>query len=363
METVILRSFSGQLVNVASRSALVIVVAALGLYAAPSSRAAEPTPAELTEAHTRFDKGLTLFREGAFEAAAAEFERAYQLAPSFKILYDLGLAYARGHDPAAALRTFVRYLRDGGEAVPADRRASVERELADLQGRVARVRVEIAVTGAAISVDDVDAGTSPLIEPLVVNPGRHKVTARVGDGAPVVELVTVVGGESRTVTLALVERPSPSRPEPSVSVSAAPSIAPSSIATIAPSASAPTAPSSTSAPPPTVEHSGADRRTIGWISSAIALGAGAAFGGLALYESHELTIARGADGQSRDGLDQLQSRTRLFAAGADVFFVTAIAIGGLSLYWTLDKPRGEPHPTPVVGLVVAPSQIALRLDF
>lgn len=367
MEAVTRRPASPPILRVLSRCAIVASISTLGLLAIAPSRAAEPTAAELTEAHTRFDKGLALFREGAFEAAAAEFERAYQLAPSFKILYDLGLAYARGHDPAAALRTFERYLRDGAESVPADRRASVERELADLQSRVARIRVEASVAGAAISLDDVGVGAAPLAEPLVVNPGRHRVAARVGDGTPVVEQVSVVGGESRTVAFALVDRAMAPHPEASTSASAGASTSTNAapIASTPPSPAITTSASASAAvAPPQPPTRGASRTTIAWISSAIALAGGATLGGMALYESHQLSIARGADGQTRDGLDDLRTRTRVFAAGADVLFGTSIALAGLSLYWTYDDARsGESAPRPVVGVVVAPSRIVFHLEF
>jgi hypothetical protein len=84
---------------------------------------------------------------------------------------------------------------------------------------------------------------------------------------------------------------------------------------------------------------------------------------MALYESHQLSIARGADGQTRDGLDDLRTRTRLFAAGADTLFATSVALAGLSLYWTLHTSSDEGRAPSVMGLVVAPSRLVFRLDF
>ena len=46
-----------------------------------------PTPEKMEEARERFERGLQLFDEKNFEAARVELERAYDIAPTWKLLY------------------------------------------------------------------------------------------------------------------------------------------------------------------------------------------------------------------------------------------------------------------------------------
>src|SRR5258708_11228603 len=72
-----------------------------------------PSQQDIDEARKHYDKGLQLFNEEAYEAALAEFERAYQLAPTYKILYNTGKIYRARNDFVSALRDFERYLAEG----------------------------------------------------------------------------------------------------------------------------------------------------------------------------------------------------------------------------------------------------------
>ncbi|MEO7096362.1 MAG: hypothetical protein ABI175_24095, partial [Polyangiales bacterium] len=57
---------------------------ALGGIVVPSSARADDASVK-AEAKTRYDKGVKLYGEGAYEAALVEFQRAYDLNPSYKI--------------------------------------------------------------------------------------------------------------------------------------------------------------------------------------------------------------------------------------------------------------------------------------
>src|SRR3954470_7819868 len=59
--------------------------------AADSSSGAAPAQSEkVKEATTRFERGLALYDDGDFDAALVEFNRAYSLSPTYKILYNIG---------------------------------------------------------------------------------------------------------------------------------------------------------------------------------------------------------------------------------------------------------------------------------
>jgi len=171
--------------------------------AMPATAVAQPSPspALITEARKHYETGLQLTRDEAYEAALAEFERAYQLAPNFRILYNIGGIHRQLNDFAGALRALEQYLAEGGTSVPAARRGEVQKDVDVLRKRVGRVRVAVDLEGADVTVDDVPAGKSPLADPLVVNPGRRRIGVAKRDYLPATSVVTIVGGETITVEL------------------------------------------------------------------------------------------------------------------------------------------------------------------
>src|SRR6266446_4989756 len=110
-----------------------LVLVALIAPAPGLAEATEPSPSELAEARARYERGMELAKKGVYEQAVAELERAYLLAPSFKILFNLGLAYEALHDSPNSVRSFERYLATGGAEIPAAQRAEAERRLARLR--------------------------------------------------------------------------------------------------------------------------------------------------------------------------------------------------------------------------------------
>jgi hypothetical protein len=190
--------------------------AALVLAAKPA--AAEPTAAppatgQIERARAHYERGLRFFGEDSFEAALVEFEHAYELAPSYRILYNMARIQRQQNNYAAALRNLQVYLADGGAELSEERRREVEREIEALRGRVAAVDVEVNVGGADVLVDDAPAcaGTpgpncadhSPLATPLLVNPGRRKVTASKPGYQPASVSVRVAGAERARARLEL----------------------------------------------------------------------------------------------------------------------------------------------------------------
>ena len=67
----------------------------LCLLLASAVALAEPAladPSNMDEARTRFQQGVELYREGSFDAALAEFQKAYELARTPRTTGQLGLA-------------------------------------------------------------------------------------------------------------------------------------------------------------------------------------------------------------------------------------------------------------------------------
>lgn len=122
---------------------------ALALWAACLGTTAEAQDAEArATARARFDRGVALFDEGRFDAALAEFQEAYRIAPSYAVLFNLAQVHARLGHAVEAVDAFERYLEEGGARIPAQRRALAERELATQRERIATLVVEVNAPGA-----------------------------------------------------------------------------------------------------------------------------------------------------------------------------------------------------------------------
>lgn len=169
----------------------------------PTDATKNPPAAGMDEARERFQRGLKLYNDANYEGARVEFERAYQLAPSYKLLYNIGYCYNKLNDYVAAVRALEQYLKEGGTEIPEDRRGEVVQALYEIRPRLGSVEVTTNTEGATIAVDDVPVATSPVKEAVLLNPGRRKITAAKKGWTQATQMVTVAGKEKLKVTLEL----------------------------------------------------------------------------------------------------------------------------------------------------------------
>lgn len=299
--------------------------------------AAEPTKDAQEEARTRYQRGTQFYSDGAYELALIEFQRAYELAPSYKILYNVAQVNAQLGNYAGALKAFQRYLAEGGN--DDKRKAEVEREIQNLQARTATLDVKVNVDGAEILIDGVPIGTTPFKEPLLVNAGQRKLTARKAGRQQVDKMLALAGGDSVTLEFSLVE------------------VAPPAPAPIAPVREKETIIERQVVAPPT------SYVWIGWAATGLFAAGAIGTGVAALVSAGDLKTARTTPLTStqtpddkRAELDDLQSRARMLGIATDVLGGAAIVTGAVSLYFTLRKPEQKAAPTVgSVHLGVAPN--------
>ncbi len=197
---------------------LPILVAAVCLSSSASARAQTPSPAaspapapaEKTEARDRFTQGLKLFEKKENAAALAEFKRAYELIPNPLVLYNIGLVYAAMERPVDAVDTLDRFLAESGKSggkttVEQAKRAKQVRD--EQAARIAQLTV-VTNKPSTIEVDGVEAGRTPMAEPLRLVSGAHLVAAVAPGYEPLRREVTLAGQVAQTVTLTLVPRES-----------------------------------------------------------------------------------------------------------------------------------------------------------
>jgi PEGA domain len=265
---------------------------------------------KIDDAKAHFKSGTDLYDENNFRGALVEFQRAYELAPSYKILYNIGQVDMELQDYAGALVAYRRYLREGGADVPPARVGQVKEELDKLSRRVGRIVVQTAA-GAEVLVDDIRVGFAPLPEPATVNTGRHQVTVHVTGHEPDSRVVDIAGQQDVTVAIDndLVAPGGPSNP------------------------GNPQQPSEPAGPP-----SRAPMITA-WTFTGVFGVAATVTGIIALSDASTLSNLRNTFPTSKSDLDSQRSKVTTAAALTDAFAAATLVSAGLAAYFTISHHR------------------------
>ena len=178
---------------------------AAGLLFLLTSSAMAARPADTSnptdKARASFHHGVQLYNEGSFEAALAEFRRAYQISPNYRLLYNIAQTYFDLHDYVNSSKNLKQYLQEGGNEIAATRRLEVSDLNQKLEDRIAYLDIVCNLDGADIRVDDLSVGVSPLTSAVPVNAGPRRISA-VKLGHPVAaRMATVVGREKAKVIM------------------------------------------------------------------------------------------------------------------------------------------------------------------
>jgi hypothetical protein len=309
-----------------SRTAIVafVVVSSLAPARPSLAQAADPAAAassRSSEASDHFHRGVVLYKDADYEAALIEFRRAQELAPHYRILYNIGQACYQLQRYADALTALESYLAQGGSQISHARRAAVEADLRVLHTRVGRVEVTVSLDGAEVRVDEQVVGTSPLPAPVLVSIGHRKLTVAKAGFVPLEKYVDVAAGDRTKIVF---EFPTPQSPPPPVVVQA-PAPAPRPVTK---------AVSPSSVPPSSPPQS----RSLAWIPWVITgtLGAGTAVtGALALNAKSSFDNELATFSGDSKGIEDARSRAKTFALASDVLLgATAVSLG-VALYVTL----------------------------
>lgn len=177
---------------------------AAALHAARAS--AQPAPDD--SAQTWFDRGLSLADQSRWDDAIAAFERARAIAPLPAVLFNLAEARRRANRHRAALEAYLEYLDRVTTA--SQFRALALQRVAELERRVARLRLDVAPAGATVRIDDLDATG---LAQLTLDPGPHAIAVRADGFEPEVRTMTLDDGERATLVVHLA-RTLPAAPQP-----------------------------------------------------------------------------------------------------------------------------------------------------
>jgi tetratricopeptide (TPR) repeat protein len=158
----------------------VAVFLLVGLAAAPASA----DEASANAAPDLFARGVELADRGDYQAALQAFSDAYAARPNFAVLYNIGQAQVALGRPQEAAATLSRYLREGGDSVPADRRQQVQDQIKLIESFLVEIDLATDPAGATISIDNREVGRTPIPEPVRLTAGTHKITAKLDQATP-----------------------------------------------------------------------------------------------------------------------------------------------------------------------------------
>jgi hypothetical protein len=325
------RAFKHRVQLASALAALAFGAIAEDAMANPPGTAAGPALAPLSpvagaqageEASTRFKRGLQLFDEGDYALALVEFERAYQLAPNYRALYNIGLVNVQLGRYADATRTFDRYLRDGGEEITPQRKVEVANALSELKLRTATVDMSTSVPFADVSLDGKPIDPTLFHGPTLIDAGEHTFRATASGFQPASQTVTLAGGDAASVRLQLV------------------------------------ALSQSLAPEPSRDH-GPHLFVPGVVATGILAAGGIVSGAIMLAERSRLSTLQNTAGSSESERTSAANEANAAAAAADICTGLAIVAGGVSVYFSL---RVDHSPRASSGAIV-PQQIVLSGTF
>jgi tetratricopeptide (TPR) repeat protein len=195
-------------------AALVLVAFTTAIVPTTFTRtvAAQADDPVTTQARARFKEGVEFYDKGKYEEARLAFLQAYTLKKHPAVLLNLAQSSAKAGHPMEAAKYFKQFLKESTTASPQQKK-DAETGLADVRQKLGRIEV-VAPSGTEITLDDGERiGTTPLSEPLDVEPGPHTVkspTESVKVIATVGQKVEAKFGAASSSGTAVAPVPSPS---------------------------------------------------------------------------------------------------------------------------------------------------------
>jgi len=306
------------------------IIAGLLFILTSSAMAAGPADsANATEkARASFHHGVQLYGEGSFEAALAEFRKAYQITPNYRLLYNIAQTYFDLHDYVSSSKNLKQYVQESGNDLTATRRAEVSELNQKLEERIAYVAVVCNVEGADIQVDDISVGVSPLASTVAVNAGPRRISAVKPGYTMATRMVTVVGREKAKVEVDIAELALARANDRSSAGS--------------------------------VQREAARRPArIGLTTSAIVAGgcaiATGVFGVLAWQAKSDFDSALDRIPNTKDNVDSARTKMKDYAYLTDAFGAATLVSGGVALYFFLTDTGSKKPSSAVTSVALTPT--------
>lgn len=293
-----------------------------------------------TEAAERFRRGIEFYDSGDFGLALIEFERAYQLVPDYRVLYNVGQVSIQLSRFARARQALAQYLREGEGSLDEARRQSVERDMLMLEARTAYLVIESNVSGAEVLVDDVPLGILPLKEALLLDAGEHTVVTRKSGYVEQSQRITLAGADRQELSFELDLVPA-ARVEAVQSPAAQPV-------------------PEKALEPVTETKPYSPWLTAGWVATGALAGGAVTAALLGMSSSNKAKSISESPNPSTTDYDEQVNRADSRFVVADVLAGAALVTGGTTLFFHLRSRSAEGAS---VGVAVSPQQVLLRGKF
>ncbi|WP_129573115.1 MULTISPECIES: PEGA domain-containing protein [Sorangium] len=147
---------------------------------------------------------MRLYSDGKYVEAEAELQSAWELNPTFDVAYNLGNTKYQLKKHGEAAQYLSHALRHWPLMKAAAKlKTTAEKRLAESRAQVGALAVTAGAPGAEVLIDGKAVGKAPLEGEVFVEPGEHRVEARLEGYAPASQTVKVAKGGTAEVTLAM----------------------------------------------------------------------------------------------------------------------------------------------------------------
>ncbi len=170
---------------------------ALGQGAPQSASSAGAAKAE-----RHFEIGVEAVQADKWAAAREEFAAAYILSPQLKYLAALikaEMATGRNREAAQHLATLLQHKAE----LDAKTLTEARKMLAEVKAALGTATIQVNVEGAAVLVDGVPVGSSPVEGDVFVDPGQRTFEAKKEGFAPARTVLDIKAGSEPSVALEL----------------------------------------------------------------------------------------------------------------------------------------------------------------
>jgi hypothetical protein len=179
--------------------------AAAAKTAAPAAEM-EPEPPKSQEelvkeknAEIHFNRGVDFFQDGMISAALAEFLKCYKEIPQWAVLYNVGVCLYRLGRYEDALKALDRYIEEGGDGIPPERRFAVEKMKIKMAASYGSLVVDYKLPGVRVTIDGKSTYETPLEKPIPISAGLHTVFLFREGHYPQFLEISVASGEETVV--------------------------------------------------------------------------------------------------------------------------------------------------------------------
>lgn len=184
---------------------LLAAVVALSVAPAHAQDAIEAT----TDPLKLFELGQSLYGEGKYEDSYRAYLKAWQTRRSYEIAGNLGNVELKLGKYTGAV-VHLQYVLDNLPVTTAaeERELVVEKtteRLNEAKSKVAIIKLALSPDGASVSLDGQPLGNAPLAEPLILDPGPHKLVVTLAGHDDVTHDIAAQPGDNETLRIAMVK--------------------------------------------------------------------------------------------------------------------------------------------------------------